>query len=257
MSAAVLLVLGLSLGLLLASARRAQRLARLEIEFVAGVSHELRTPLAVIRSAGENLADGVVSNESQLRRYGSLIRDESRRLSEMVEQILSFAGLAAGSRRYDLQPITVDDVVARALEACRTELAACGCQVVTEIDLETPPVLAEATSLAYAVRNLITNAVKHGGANEPIRVGAARAGSGGEVQLTVEDHGPGMDPADLPYVFDAFYRGSRAVADQTHGTGLGLTLVKRIVEAHGGRVEASNRPEGGARFTMWLPAQAA
>ncbi len=256
LSAAVLLVLGVSLALLVASARRAQRLARLEIEFAAGVSHELRTPLAVIRSAGENLADGVVANDAQLRRYGSLIRDEARRLSEMVDQILSFAGLTTWRRSYELQPVSVSDVVKRALEACQPELAASGCRVETEIRNDTPPVLADATSLAHALRNLITNALKHAGGAEPIRVSAGRAESGAEVEITVEDHGPGIDPADLPYVFDAFYRGRRALAEQTRGTGLGLTLVKRIVEAHGGRAEASNGSGGGARFTMRLPAKA-
>ena len=97
-SSSILAVLGVSVGLLVLSTRRAQELARQQMEFVAAVSHELRTPLAVIRSAAENLADGVVNDEAQIRKYGELVRNEGRRLTEMVEQILEFAGIQSGQR---------------------------------------------------------------------------------------------------------------------------------------------------------------
>jgi signal transduction histidine kinase len=252
-SGGVLAVLAGSLLLLLATARRAQRLARLQLEFVAGVSHELRTPLSVIRSAGENIADGLVTGEEQSRRYGSLIRDEGRRLTEMVEQILSFSGLEAGGSRYEFQPVSIASVVERAAEASRGELEAAGCRLETDLPDDLPAVQADATSLAHCVRNLISNAVKHGGAGRPVRVRASREASDSEVRVEVEDQGPGIHPADLPYLFDAFYRGRRSVAEQVRGAGLGLTLVKRIVEAHGGSVEASSRPGQGARFTLRLP----
>ena len=106
-SSSILAVLGASVGLLVLSTRRAQELARQQMEFVAAVSHELRTPLAVIRSAGDNLADGVVRDDEQIRKYGDLVRNEGRRLTEMVEQILEFAGIQSGQRGFALRPVAV------------------------------------------------------------------------------------------------------------------------------------------------------
>ena len=99
----ILLLLGASVGFIVLSSRRAQRLATQQMEFVAGVSHELRTPLAVICSAAENLADGVIDNRDQIKRYGGLIRDEGRRLTGMVEQVLEFAGAQSGRKNYELR----------------------------------------------------------------------------------------------------------------------------------------------------------
>ena len=112
-SSSVLGLLGASMGLLVLATRRAQRLAKQQMEFVAAVSHELRTPLAVIRSAAENLADGVVHDEARIRRYGELMRTEGRRLTEMVEQILEFAGIQSGQRGFALRPVGVGPLAAR------------------------------------------------------------------------------------------------------------------------------------------------
>jgi signal transduction histidine kinase len=111
LSSGILAVLGASMGLLVLSTRRAQRLARQQMEFVAAVSHELRTPLAVIRSAAENLADGVVHDEAQIRKYGDLMRNEGRRLTEMVEQILELAGIQSGQRGFALRPVQLDGLL--------------------------------------------------------------------------------------------------------------------------------------------------
>ena len=116
-SSSILALLGVSVGFLVVTTRRAQELARQQMEFVAAVSHELRTPLAVIRSAADNLADGVVHDDAQVRKYGELVRGEGRRLTEMVEQILEFAGIQSGQRSFALRPVALDpllqEVVAR------------------------------------------------------------------------------------------------------------------------------------------------
>ena len=251
-SLAVLLLMAVSLALLLVTTRRAQRLARLQMEFVAGVSHELRTPLSVICSAADNLADGLVTGEQQVRRYGSVIRGEGWRLSQMVEQILRFAGIQSGRAKYDLQPAGVGEIVLKAVAACEPEMRAAGCQLESSVDPDLPPVLADPTSLAHALRNLIDNALTHGGQGQWIGVRACGRSNG--VAIMVEDRGPGIDPADLPRIFDPFYRGRRAAREQARGFGLGLALAKRIVEAHAGTLTVESAPGQGAKFVVWIPA---
>ena len=252
----VLAVLAVSLAVLLVSTRRAQRLATLQMDFVAGVSHELRTPLSVIRSAGENLADGLVSNGEQVRRYGGVVRDEGRRLSQMVEQILGFAGMQSGRMAYDFRPTEIPPVIARALSACEPEIRASGCVVETDVPEDLPMVAADATSLTHSLRNLLTNAATHGaeGGWVGVRARAVGAGRQQQVEIRVEDRGPGIDPRDARRLFDPFYRGRRSIERQVRGFGLGLTLARRIVDAHAGTLSAEPGPKGGACFIMRLPA---
>jgi signal transduction histidine kinase len=249
----VLFLMAGSIAMLLQSTRRAQRLAGLQMDFVAGVSHELRTPLAVICSAADNLADGVVGNPAQVKRYGAVIRGEGRRLAEMVEQIMGFAGIQAGKANYRLEPVAVEDLIAKALAASESAVRDAGCEIKTEIDAGLPQVMADETPLAHSIGNLITNAAKYGRAGCWIGVRAERDDGGG-VRITVRDKGPGIAAKDLPHIFEPFYRGEKAIADQVHGAGLGLSLVKRIVEAHHGSIEAVNVPEGGARFSVIVKA---
>jgi signal transduction histidine kinase len=245
----VFALMAASIAMLVRSTERAQRLARLQMEFVAGVSHELRTPLTVIRSAADNLADGLIDNQQQARRYGGVIRNEARRLSEMVEQILGFAGMQDRKLKLELEPAQIEEIVGRAVAA----FAETGCEIEEHIDDNLPPVMANVTSLTQCVRNLLSNALKYGDGGKWIGVRAKAAGR--EVEVSVEDKGPGIDPADLPHLFEPFYRGRKAVAGQIHGTGLGLSLVKRIMDAHAGTVTVTSRPGQGACFTLHLPAK--
>src|SRR5262249_16769476 len=135
---AILSVMAGATGMLLYSTRRAQRLAKLQMEFVAGVSHELRTPLAVICSAGDNLADGLIATPSQVKRYGGLIRNEGKRLSQMVEQILYFGGIQSGRAKYQPKPVEVASVIQRALKDCQASVVESGCEVDEKIDAGLP-----------------------------------------------------------------------------------------------------------------------
>lgn len=251
----ILLLLGSSVGLLVTAARRAERLARQQMEFVAGVTHELRTPLAVVRSAGENLADGVVSDPTQVRSYGALVRDEGRRLSEMVEQVLELAQTESGHPLACL-PLDVGPLVDGALQQCATDLSAAGIEVERDLAGDLPPVLGDAGALRRALGNLIDNAAKYAGESRFVGIRArAQAGErGSEVAITVEDHGLGIAPEDVPHLFEPFYRGAEARARAIRGSGLGLSLVRRIAEAHGGRVLVERGRERGSAFTLVLPA---
>jgi signal transduction histidine kinase len=252
----VLLLLGLSAAMIIVSTQRAQRLARLQMEFVAGVSHELRTPLAVICSAGDNLAEGVVDSTGQVREYGALIRKEGRRLSEMVEQTLQFAALEAGRRQYNLQPVAVAGIIAATLAEAEPMIQAAGFTVEKTVDPGLPLINADAAALAQCLQNLITNALKYGGESRwmAVRARAVPAGHGLEVQLTVEDKGPGIEPADLPRIFEPFYQGRPAGAAKSRGAGLGLSLARDAIEAMGGSITVKGAPGQGSAFTLHLPA---
>jgi two-component system sensor histidine kinase SenX3 len=255
LSGGVLALLGVAVGLIAVSARRAQALARQQMEFVAAVSHELRTPVAVIQSAAGNLADGVVGDPARVKRYGAAIQTEARRLGDTVERVLHLAGLDAGGG-LPMAPVSAADVVREALRQTARDADRAGVQVHVEIAPELPPLVGDAPSLQAAVQNLLGNAVKYAGADRWVRLRVAPAGSATarEVHIAVDDHGPGLDADERRRIFEPFYRGRDAVANQIQGSGLGLSLVRRIVEAHGGRVELVSEPGRGSTFTLCLPA---
>jgi signal transduction histidine kinase len=245
----VLLLMAVSVGLLTAASRRAQRLAQQRMEFVAGVSHELRTPVAVIRSAAENLSHGVVGDAERVRRYGDAIQVEARRLGEMIERVLHFAGIESG--RIARVPVALEPLIDEAVEAAVP--ASAGFTVERQIAPDLPPVLGDATAIRSAVQNLLGNAVKYGGDARWIRVRAAGSRTQ-QVNITVEDRGPGVPDADLPHIFEPFFRGRGAAEQQVPGSGLGLALVRAIAHAHGGRVDVVTGSGSGSAFTLHLPA---
>jgi signal transduction histidine kinase len=251
----VLLLLTVSIALLLDTSRRAQRLARQQMEFVAGVSHELRTPVAVIRSAAENLAHGVVGGE-RVKSYGQLLQTEAKRLGEMVERVLQYAGIESGLGYTTRVALPPSEIVEGAIDSSLPLLESSGVQVNRDIAADLPQVMGDAAALRSAVQNLIANAVKYGGRDRWVGIRAEHAVERrhSEVRITVSDHGAGIPAAELPHIFDPFYRGADAVERQIHGNGLGLSLVKRIVAAHGGRVSVTTRAGAGSSFTIALPA---
>jgi len=250
-SFSVLGVLAASVGLLVQSTRRAQRLAHQQMEFVATVSHELRTPLAVIRSAADNLADGIVDDRAQVRKYGELVRGEGRRLTEMVEQILEFSGIQSGERR--LQPVAVPlgPVLRGVIETSRSLVQEAGIEIAIDVPDDLPPVLGDEAALGRVFQNLLGNAIKYGASGRWIGLNARRHGH--EVVVTVADRGIGIDPADHARIFEPFYRAAAVVDAQIQGAGLGLSLVERIVHAHGGEVSVRSATGEGATFTVRLP----
>jgi signal transduction histidine kinase len=251
-SSSILAVLGASVGLLIVSTRRAQELARQQLEFVASVSHELRTPLAVIRSAGENLADGVVHEEEQIRKYGELVRTEGRRLTDMVEQILEFAGIESGQRGFALRPVALTAMLHDIVESSRSLIEGARIQVEYAIADRLPPVLGDEAALRRVFQNLVSNAIKYGERGGWIGIRARQTGH--EVLVTIADRGIGIAPAEQARIFEPFYRAPDVIAAQIQGAGLGLSLVKRIVEAHGGRIAVQSAAGSGSEFTVALPA---
>jgi signal transduction histidine kinase len=254
-SGGILLVLSVSVAMIIVLSRRTAALARQQMEFVAGVSHELRTPLAVIRSAGENLADGVIAEREQVRRYGALIEGEGRRLTEMVEQALEFAGIQSGRKTYELRPVEIGSSTEQAVAACQVLIRESGFEIEKELEPHLPMVAADAASLSRSIQNLLSNAMKYGGESRWIRIKAKRSeiDPRAEVQITVEDRGVGIPASEVQHIFEPFYRGRDVTAAQIRGSGLGLSLVKHIIEAHNGRVTVESAPGRGSAFTLHLP----
>jgi len=257
LSFGILLLLAISMALIFLFARRAQEFAKLQIDFVAGVSHELRTPLAVICSAGDNLADGIVADSSgSTRRYGELIRSEGRKLAGMIEQILQYASLRHGRRQYNLRPAPMNEVAVKALEQSRPALDAAGFSVDTKYDPDLPMVKVDCAVLSRAVQNLIQNALKYSGESRWMKITTekVRTKYGVEICLSVEDRGMGIDREDLPHLFEPFYRGGAAVAAQIHGTGLGLYMAREALVSMGGSITVNSARGKGCVFTIHLPA---
>jgi signal transduction histidine kinase len=250
-SGGILLLLAASIVMIVVSTRRAQWFARRQLEFVSGVSHELKTPLAAIRSAAENLAEGVVTEPAKVREYGELVDREGRRLGRLVGEILELAGMQGRQKEFPRGPVAVDQLVAGALADTRWSLESHEIEVVEDIPADLPDVSGDPEALRRAVVNLVDNAVKHGGRRTEITVRATLGGAGREVLLTVADRGPGIHRADLPHIFEPFYRG-RNPAARAGGSGLGLSLVKHIVERHGGRVTVETGRDG-TGVTLYLP----
>jgi signal transduction histidine kinase len=257
-SSGILLLLTFAVVMLAATSRRAEKLAQQQMEFVAGVSHELRTPVAVVRSAAENLASGVVSGD-RVKRYGQMLEAEARRLGDMVERVLQYAGIESGFNTAARVPLSPTEIIESAVDSALPLVGPAEVTVHREIAPDLPAVLGDATALRSAVQNLVANAVKYGGRDRwvGIRAQRVREKRRDEVRITVSDHGPGIPAADLPHIFEPFYRGADAIERQIHGHGLGLSLVRRIVVAHGGHVAVSTRPGAGTSFTITLPAAAA
>ena len=251
----ILLLLAAAILMTAISTRRAERLAGQQINFVAGVTHELRTPLAIICSAGENLADGIVDSPEKVAQYGDVVHREGRRLTDMVEQVLEFAGAQSGRQHYKFRPTEVRNFIDDAVAACQAQITEKGFRLETMIEENLPPVSGDESALKRAMQNLISNAIKYDSESRWASI-KAQLGTNtkrGEIRIDVEDHGLGISTIDIAHIFEPFYRGGEAVAAQTKGSGVGLSLVKQIVEAHGGRVTVKSAPGAGSTFTIHLP----
>jgi signal transduction histidine kinase len=259
-SLGVLGLLAASFVLVLASAQRQQRLSRQQMEFVAAVSHELRTPLAVICSAGENLADGVVADAPQVRRYGSLIETEGRRLGDMVERVMAFAGISSGAPSRSPVEVDVEEVIVEAVDGVKHDALDRGVTIAVQVGADVgngghgdlPAVSGDPDALRSAIQNIVGNAVKYSPDGGTVDVAAAARGPA--VQIRVVDRGLGIDKDDLPHIFKPFYRGRRAVDAQVRGSGVGLSVVRHVIDAHHGTIQIDSRAGEGTTVTIILPA---
>jgi signal transduction histidine kinase len=251
----LLLILGIG-AMLMRVTRQAQLLADAHIGFLAGVSHELRTPLTVIRTAAFNLTSGKIgSRPDRIERYGRLIADESGKLEALVDQVLRFAGGRAGHAIGERKPVALAALIEEEAKALQPAAERDGVRLIRQIEPNLPLALADRQSLGHAIRNLLDNALRYGRSGGEIRISAKPVTARGvtEVEIEVADLGPGIPASEIGRIFEPFFRGSRAVQDQIHGTGLGLNIVRTIAEAHGGSISVASEPGRGTHFFLRMP----
>ncbi|MFL6235427.1 MAG: sensor histidine kinase [Thermoanaerobaculia bacterium] len=251
---AAVLLCGLMLALRYAS--REMKLSQMKNEFVSNVSHELRTPLASIRVFGELLRLGRFGGVDKAREYGDFIETESRRLTQLINNILDFAGIESGRKTYRFERADLREVVDATLRSFEVRLRKEGFRLHLEgVDAPLPTVVIDASAIGQSLSNLLDNAVKYSRDARDIDVFLRRDGD--FVVISVRDHGIGIPRGEQRKIFDRFHRVSTGLVHDVKGSGLGLAIVRHIVEAHHGRVAVESRPDEGSTFSIHLPIEVA
>lgn len=230
---------------------REMALARLKSDFVANVSHELRTPLSLIRLYAETLEMGRITHPARPQEYYRIIRKESERLTALINNILDFSRIEAGRKEYNFRETDLAELVRNTLDAYRYQIEQNGFTFQASIADDLPPVRVDREAIARSLLNLINNALKYSPKERFLGVKLHRVN--GTVKLEVLDHGIGIPRSEQSKIFEKFYRVGDPLVHTTKGSGLGLSLVRHIVEAHGGQVSVESAPGQGSRFVIALP----
>ncbi|MGB0717616.1 MAG: sensor histidine kinase [Phycisphaerae bacterium] len=253
LSVAILLI---NLVLTVRVARRETALAELKADFVARVSHELKTPLALIRMFGETLQSGRVNMEEKKNEYYGVIVRESERLTHMIDNILDFARIDAGKQAYDMIPVDIELVVRETYEAYTAQLDNKGFVHELRIQQDVPKILADPHAIAQVLVNLMGNAIKYSQDEKQLEIDLrpdTRRNQEGAL-LSVIDRGIGIKAEDRRHLFEGYYRAEDTRVKNTGGTGLGLAVVKHIIDAHHGMLDVESRLVKGTIFRIFLPA---
>jgi signal transduction histidine kinase len=230
---------------------REMNLARLKSDFVANVSHELRTPLALIRLYAETLELGRLTTREKHQEYFRIIREESERLTALINNILDFSRIEAGRKEYEFKETNLADLVRSTLDSYRFQIEQNGFAFEENISSDIPPVSVDREAIARSLLNLVNNALKYSKDDKYIGVSLYR--TNGRVNLEVRDHGIGIPPNEHDKIFEKFYRCGDPLVHNVKGSGLGLSLVRHIARAHGGDVVVESNIDKGSKFTIALP----
>ncbi len=233
------------------TARRQREFEALRRDLIAWAGHDLQTPLASIRAIVEALADGMVDDPNTSKRYLRNAKREITALSILIDDLFEMAQLDAGGVKLDLQPNALSDLISDTLESFTPLAREKGLKLLGDVDREIDPVTMDVQRIGRVLNNLVGNALRHTPSGGEVYVSARMID--GFVAVEVQDSGPGLAEKDLPYVFDRFYRGEKSRSRATGGAGLGLTIAKGFVEAHGGELRARQAERGGASFIFTLP----
>jgi signal transduction histidine kinase len=226
-------------------------LARLKSDFVSNVSHELRTPLALIRLYAETLELGRITTQEKKQQYYRIIRKESERLTALINNILDFSRIEAGRKEYEFRNTDIAELVRNTLESYRYQIEQQGFEFEENIDSNLPAVPVDREAIARALVNLVNNALKYSSEEKFLGVKLYRDDS--VVKLEVADHGIGIARRDQSKIFEKFYRAGDPLVHNTKGSGLGLSLVRHITQAHGGEIAVESTPGRGSKFILSLP----
>ncbi|MGD8748069.1 MAG: HAMP domain-containing sensor histidine kinase [Balneolaceae bacterium] len=250
LGAAMILLLG-ALVFMFISAQKERALAERQAGFLANVTHELKTPLAVMQAAGENLADGRVKDEQRLKTYGNHIYNEAVRLRKMIEKLLDVAKSDAGQSLIEPAPESIGDLIKSYLDEHRRYIENKGFTLDLSIEEDLPTVMIDADSFETILSNLIENAMKY--TRDEKYLGITLQANKKNIELEIVDHGVGMIKKDISHIFDKFYRAEDTLTAQTKGHGLGLSIVKNLVQLNGGTIKVSSEPGKGSIFAVSFP----
>lgn len=253
-SAGLVLVVGVTLFgayLLWRDVRREMRLAETRSRFVSAVSHELKTPLTAIRMFAETLCDDDPADAGTHREYLETIVNESERLTRLLNNVLDFSKIERGQKAYRREPHSLEEIVRSTARAMQYPLEQKRFALRLEIEDDIPRAQVDRDAIEQALLNLLGNAMKYSGKSRDIEL--RLRSEGGEAVIEVSDRGVGIEPAELSRIFERFYRVPSPENERISGTGLGLTLVQHIAEAHGGRVKVHSEPGKGSTFSLFLP----
>lgn len=240
----------------LRTAAREMKLLQMKTDFVANVSHELRTPLASIRVFGEMLKLGRVKEPEKMREYGGYIETQGRRLTQVINNILDFSRIESGKKEYNFEPADARELIIEAIESCKGRASQSG-HTISFAESNDPLsavsslILIDFEAMSLALSNLLDNAIKYSGDAKEIEMRLNR--NHDFVLITVTDHGIGIPREEQEKIFEKFYRVSTGLVHNVKGSGLGLSIVKHIVEAHGGKVTVESDDGKGTTFTIHLP----
>lgn len=247
----VVLVLLIGIGLTLRATDREARLAQAKSNFVSNVSHELKTPLSLISLFSEILELGRVKNEEKRLEYYQIMRHESRRLNKTIDNILDFSKIEAGRKTYNLAEGDIGEVIENVLASYRYQVLNSGFNIKTNIEPNLPTVVIDREAMAQAVSNLVDNAIKYSRDVKQLSITTERRGS--NLSIEIVDQGIGIPRAEQSKIFEKFYRVGNGLVHDVKGSGLGLSLVKHIIEAHHGTIAVESEVGKGSRFTILLP----
>lgn len=239
--------------LLLHDITEIRRLENVRSEFVANVSHELKTPVTALKGFAETLLDGAMYDEVLLKKFLTIIKEESDRLHRLIMDILELSRIEQKHVSMNLEQVDVEDVVIATMDTIRPMAVEKEIQLVPPI-LEKPIVIhAERDRLQQILINLISNAIVYTPQNGEVRVGVIENEANDTISITVTDNGIGIPVKDIDRIFERFYRVDRARSRHSGGTGLGLSIVKHIVESCGGQIQVESIEGSGTTFTVTLP----
>jgi signal transduction histidine kinase len=233
------------------SVNRERSLERTRRELIEAVSHDLRTPLSSIRAMIESINDGVVADEKTIKRYLRTAQSEIVNLTQLVNDLFELSQIDAGLLQLQTDSVFLQQLISDTVETMTAQAASRRLSLRGEVEKELSPVTADSRRIQRVLYNLIQNAIRHTPADGSINIRAMDVG--GAVEVQVADTGEGISAKDLPRVFERSYRSERSRSRQSGGAGLGLSIAKGIVEAHGGRIRVNSEPGQGSIFSFTLP----
>jgi signal transduction histidine kinase len=247
----LVLILTFGAALIIRTIANEMEILKIKSDFVSSVSHELKTPLTSIKALVERLQEGKVKEKSKMQQYFSVISQDADKLTNLVTNILDFSKIEEGKKEYNFVETDVSQWMTQCIENLKKNDIQKGLAIHSDIAPDLPSILLDRDSLSQALNNLIDNAEKFSQDRKEINLNVKLDGT--NIIISITDYGIGIPQTEIDKIFDKFYQGKSALSQSVRGTGLGLTLVKHIVEAHGGRVSVKSEMGQGSTFALILP----